>query len=92
VELIDLLVQVQDELGEIQDELPPELMSDSDEEEDTLWVLQEEFEGLGLDEEIPEFLRWEGKIRNRKIAKGTLEGHIKNFWKEKTLITLNNPQ
>lgn len=79
--LMDLLIAVEDELSEVQNELPPELLSDSEEEEDTLWVLQEEFDGKGTGEEVPEYMRWEGMIKNKKLAKGSLEGYIKNFWK-----------
>jgi len=89
--LMDLLIAVEDELSEVQNELPPELLSDSEEEEDSLWVLQEEFEGEGLEEEVPEYMRWEGKIKNRKIPKGSLEGNIKNFWKEKKYYDKKDP-
>eukprot|EP00662_Eupelagonemidae_sp_cell21_P004762 gene4762-62100_t len=32
---------------------------------------------------VAEYLRWHGKLRNRKIRKGELERLINNVWKEK---------
>lgn len=80
---IEALLEAADEMNVVQNKLPPELLSESEEDEDNEWVMRETFEGPGNSEEVAPYLCWDGKITNRKVDKGSLEGHIKNFWKEK---------
>eukprot|EP00276_Gloeochaete_wittrockiana_P023446 CAMPEP_0184363258 /NCGR_PEP_ID=MMETSP1089-20130417/138814_1 /TAXON_ID=38269 ORGANISM="Gloeochaete wittrockiana, Strain SAG46.84" /NCGR_SAMPLE_ID=MMETSP1089 /ASSEMBLY_ACC=CAM_ASM_000445 /LENGTH=826 /DNA_ID=CAMNT_0026703671 /DNA_START=15 /DNA_END=2495 /DNA_ORIENTATION=+ len=44
------------------------------------------FEGLGVGEDVPEYLRFEGRLRNRRIPKGELEAVIKRMWKFKEAL------
>ena len=41
------------------------------------------FETLGSSLELPKFLRFNGKVRNRNLAKGATEQMVKDVWKEK---------
>eukprot|EP01062_Namystynia_karyoxenos_P070957 TRINITY_DN66371_c0_g1_i1.p1 TRINITY_DN66371_c0_g1~~TRINITY_DN66371_c0_g1_i1.p1 ORF type:complete len:950 (+),score=244.47 TRINITY_DN66371_c0_g1_i1:304-2850(+) len=41
------------------------------------------FIGRGTGKHIPEYLRYHGKVRNRKIRKGELERLINTLWREK---------
>ncbi|XP_051830936.1 translin-associated factor X-interacting protein 1 isoform X2 [Antechinus flavipes] len=44
---------------------------------------RETFQGLGITEDIPEFLRTEGFIRNKKLSKKEVVDIIKDIWKER---------
>ncbi|KAM9065215.1 translin-associated factor X-interacting protein 1 [Sarcophilus harrisii] len=44
---------------------------------------RETFQGLGIAEDIPEFLRTEGFIRNKKLSKKEVVDIIKDVWKER---------
>ena len=70
-----------------QEDLPPELLSDDEEEEVVPgYEEKEEFIGLGLDEEeVPLYYRYQGTLPCRKILKGPCEKLIKQFWKFKRL-------
>jgi Translin-associated factor X-interacting N-terminus len=41
------------------------------------------FDGLGMDASVPRFLRYRGKIRNRKLPKRDTEHVIQDVWKKK---------
>jgi len=69
------------ELQDIQEELPPELLSDSDEEQAEDWIEQKFFTGLGIGEDVPMCFRFEGTIQNRLVNKGDTERLIKDYWK-----------
>nr|XP_002739306.1 PREDICTED: translin-associated factor X-interacting protein 1-like [Saccoglossus kowalevskii] len=43
----------------------------------------DDFEGQGLGEEIPKYLRHEGKVKNRKLGKRDTVLLIKDIWREK---------
>jgi len=70
-------------LQNVQEELPPELMSDSDEEADEAWIELKFFEGRGTGPEVPDCYKWDGEIHNRKLGKGDTERLIKDYWKHK---------
>eukprot|EP00741_Cyanophora_paradoxa_P002711 tig00000622_g2631.t1 len=46
---------------------------------------------LGTGPEVPEFLRAEGKIKNRRLPKGEVEGIIKAIWKFKAAQKKKEP-
>jgi len=72
------------ELEDLRDQMPDELQSDDEEEEQSDdWVHQEEFTGRGFGEDVPKYLQWDGSIRNRGLSKRDTEMLIKNFWREK---------
>eukprot|EP01012_Entosiphon_sulcatum_P040391 TRINITY_DN5403_c0_g1_i1.p1 TRINITY_DN5403_c0_g1~~TRINITY_DN5403_c0_g1_i1.p1 ORF type:complete len:759 (-),score=141.72 TRINITY_DN5403_c0_g1_i1:57-2333(-) len=39
--------------------------------------------GLGTGKEVPKYLKWHGKVRNRNLAKREIEILLKDFWREK---------
>ncbi|XP_077993673.1 translin-associated factor X-interacting protein 1-like [Glandiceps talaboti] len=41
------------------------------------------FEGRGLGEDVPKYLRFEGKVKNRKLGKRDVALLIKDVWREK---------
>jgi len=73
------------EMMQAQELLPPELVSD-DEDEDVApgWVQKDFFVGLGVgNEDAQPYFRANGTFKNNNIPKGICEREIKKFWKVK---------
>ena len=63
-------------------------LSQTDNPDDDTWV--DSFIGKGNGLHLPKYLRWHGKLKNRKIKKGELERIIGDVWKEKLHYEINH--
>lgn len=69
--------------GKRSDELVDILLKEITSQQGSLENKVEFFDGLGTDDNVPEFLHYDGKVRNRNLSKRDCLLVIKDIWHEK---------